>query len=83
MSSYVQQKGLQLVGYYHANERFDDTELGSSARKVADKLHSHNSASCAVLVRLAHVCGWKGAEHEFQKLALATCRSIVPNWQKA
>ena len=53
VSSYAKHKGLQLVGYYHANERFDDTELVSSARKVADKLYSHNSSACAVLVRLA------------------------------
>ena len=47
-----QQKDLQLVGYYHANERFNDTELGASARKVADKLYSDNSLACAILVRL-------------------------------
>ena len=54
VSSYAkQQKGLQLMGYYHANERFDDTELGSSAQKVADKLHSQVSVACALLVRLS------------------------------
>lgn len=52
VSSYATRKGLQLVGYYHANERFDDIELASSARKVADKLYSQNSSACAVLVRL-------------------------------
>lgn len=61
VSSYAQQQSLQLVGYYHANERFDDTELGSSARKVADKLYSHSPAACAVLVKavmlmLAQAC---------------------------
>lgn len=52
IESYAKQKGLQLIGYYHANERFDDTELSSSARKIADKLYANNPLSCAVLVRL-------------------------------
>ena len=52
IQSFAKQKGLQLIGYYHANERFDDTELGPSARKIADKLYANNSLSCAVLVGL-------------------------------
>lgn len=58
IQSYAKQMGLQLIGYYHANERFDDTDLGPSARKIADKLYANNSLSCAVLVGLlacAHI----------------------------
>lgn len=53
VSSYAkQQQDLELVGYYHANARFNDTDLGTSARKVADKLYSNNDAACTLLVRL-------------------------------
>ncbi|KAI5055391.1 hypothetical protein GOP47_0028912 [Adiantum capillus-veneris] len=30
--------GLQIVGYYHANERFDDFELSPVARKIGDHI---------------------------------------------
>lgn len=51
VSSYAkQQKELELVGYYHANERYDDTELSTSARRVADKLYSNTELACALLI---------------------------------
>ena len=54
ITSYAkQQQGLELVGYYHANERFNDTELGASGRKIADKLYSNNDLACALLVSAA------------------------------
>lgn len=34
----AQDGGLQIVGYYHANERFDDTELNPVARKIGDHI---------------------------------------------
>ncbi len=37
-----QKGGLSIVGYYHANERFDDYELSSVARKIGD----HITRSC-------------------------------------
>ncbi|DBA95771.1 hypothetical protein WJX77_000427 [Trebouxia sp. C0004] len=51
VSSYAkQQQDLELVGYYHANERFSDTDLGTPARKVADKLYSNNNVACTLLI---------------------------------
>ncbi|KAJ8626203.1 hypothetical protein MRB53_019510 [Persea americana] len=29
-------EGLSVVGYYHANERYDDLELGNVAKKIGD-----------------------------------------------
>lgn len=29
-------EGLTVVGYYHANERYDDLELGNVAKKIGD-----------------------------------------------
>eukprot|EP00250_Pteridium_aquilinum_P000937 c11121_g1_i1 orf=141-758(+) len=34
----VQDGGLQILGYYHANERFDDNELNPIARKIGDHI---------------------------------------------
>lgn len=32
----LEKGGLQIVGYYHANERFDDDDLNLVARKIGD-----------------------------------------------
>jgi hypothetical protein len=32
---------LQIVGYYHANEQFDNYELGSVARRIGDHIARH------------------------------------------
>lgn len=52
--AYARSQGLQLVGYYQANERIDDQELGPAGRKVADRIHSQTSNSAALLVRQAY-----------------------------
>eukprot|EP00850_Spirogloea_muscicola_P011760 SM000074S21670 [mRNA] locus=s74:232010:233372:- [translate_table: standard] len=41
---------LAIVGYYHANERFDDVELGSVARTIADHIARHCPEACALLL---------------------------------
>ncbi|XP_010245236.1 PREDICTED: ER membrane protein complex subunit 8/9 homolog [Nelumbo nucifera] len=32
------EQGLSVVGYYHANERYDDLELGNAAKKISDHI---------------------------------------------
>ncbi|KAH7420668.1 hypothetical protein KP509_13G016300 [Ceratopteris richardii] len=44
--------GLQIVGYYHANERFDDFELNAVARKIGD--HIIRYCPQAVILMLDH-----------------------------
>lgn len=34
----LEKGGLQIVGYYHANERFDDYDLNPVARKIGDHI---------------------------------------------
>ena len=48
---YAAEQKLSIVGYYHANERRDDEELGAVARRIADKIHSYVPAACVLLVR--------------------------------
>lgn len=47
---YAKQSGLQILGLYHANALITDTELGSTAKKLADKLVLNNPHSCMLLV---------------------------------
>ena len=56
IAAYAKEQGLQIVGLYHANERFDDSELGQSARKIADKLYANSALACAILVRPTMHC---------------------------
>ena len=33
---YCDAQGLDICGYFHANERFDDVELGNMAKNIGD-----------------------------------------------
>ncbi|DBA99170.1 TPA: hypothetical protein ACH3X3_011792 [Trebouxia sp. C0006] len=73
VSSYAkQQQDLELVGYYHANERFNDSDLGTPARKVADKLYSNNDVACILLLDSSRLQSslQKNAAGEFFQLYL-------------
>ncbi|MFS8004674.1 putative ER membrane protein complex subunit [Helianthus anomalus] len=41
-----------IVGYFHANERFDDLELGTVARNIADHVYRYFPQAALLLVRL-------------------------------
>ncbi|ESW14432.1 hypothetical protein PHAVU_008G280500 [Phaseolus vulgaris] len=38
IEEYFSAKGLNIVGYFHANERSDDSELGSVAKNIGDHI---------------------------------------------
>lgn len=46
----TQAEGLSIVGYYHANERYDDVDLGPAAKKVADKIAQYVPQAAVLLV---------------------------------
>lgn len=50
VEAYAAEKGLTIVGYYHANERLDDNELSAVAKKIADKIQSYLPPACVLLV---------------------------------
>jgi hypothetical protein len=60
VEAYATANGLVILGYYHANERPEDGELGAVARRVADKVHANCAAACALLVRLRAACARAG-----------------------
>lgn len=45
-----QGKGWVILGYYHANERHEDDELGPIARRIAHHVEKHCPLACALLV---------------------------------
>ncbi len=44
---HCQQSGLQIVGYYQANELVDDLDLGPFGKKICEKIRSQSSLSAA------------------------------------
>eukprot|EP00898_Chlorokybus_atmophyticus_P008403 jgi/Chlat1/8564/Chrsp82S07954 len=47
---FTRNERLSIVGYYHANERADDVELGATAQKIGDRVYNNNDAACILLV---------------------------------
>lgn len=57
MDAYVKDTaGLEIVGYYHVNERANDTELPATARRIGDRILQRSPQAFAVLVML-HLLG--------------------------
>lgn len=43
-------KGVNIVGYFHANERFDDYELSGVAKNVGDHIYRYFPQAAILLV---------------------------------
>lgn len=43
-------KGVSIVGYFHANERFDDHELGGIAKNIGDHIYRYLPQAAILLV---------------------------------
>ena len=41
---------MGIVGYFHANERFDDAELSSVAKNIGDHIYRNFSQAAVILV---------------------------------
>ncbi|XP_071725714.1 ER membrane protein complex subunit 8/9 homolog [Rutidosis leptorrhynchoides] len=50
IEEYYRSQGLSIVGYFHANERFDDIELGTVARNIADHIHRYFPQAAVLLL---------------------------------
>ena len=48
---YAQKHNLEIVGYCHANELFDDRQLGTLAKRIAGKIEKNYAGACILLVR--------------------------------
>lgn len=49
---YCDTKGLSIVGYYHANERVNDTKVSDAAIMIANKIASNCDKACLLIVSL-------------------------------
>ncbi|KAI3769129.1 hypothetical protein L6452_00229 [Arctium lappa] len=50
IEEYYSAQGLSIVGYFHANERFDDLELGTVAKNIADHIYRYFPQAAVLLL---------------------------------
>ncbi|XP_060199435.1 ER membrane protein complex subunit 8/9 homolog [Lycium barbarum] len=50
IEEYYCDKGLSIVGYFHANERFDDSKLGNVAKNIADHIYRYFPQAAVLLL---------------------------------
>jgi hypothetical protein len=62
VDAFAKQNDLEIVGYYHANERLTDLELGPVARKIADRIQQRIPQACIFLVSLVLFDGTEDPE---------------------
>jgi hypothetical protein len=49
--------GVNIVGYFHSNERFDDYELSGVAKNVGDHIYRYFPQAAILLVRVFEFIG--------------------------
>lgn len=50
IEEYYAAKGVNIVGYFHANERFDDYELSGVAKNIGDHIYRYFPQAPILLV---------------------------------
>uniref|UniRef100_A0A2P2KDD0 MPN domain-containing protein n=3 Tax=Rhizophora mucronata TaxID=61149 RepID=A0A2P2KDD0_RHIMU len=50
IEEYYAAQGLVIVGYFHANERFDDTGLGNLAKNIGDHIYRYFPQAAILLL---------------------------------
>ncbi|XP_019150126.1 PREDICTED: ER membrane protein complex subunit 8/9 homolog [Ipomoea nil] len=50
IEEYYGDKGLSIVGYFHGNERFDDSELGTVPKNIADHIYRYFPQAALLLL---------------------------------
>ncbi|CAH9108040.1 unnamed protein product [Cuscuta europaea] len=50
IEDYCSNNDLSIVGYFHANERFDDVELGTVPKNIADHIHQYFPQTALLLL---------------------------------
>ncbi|XP_027064834.1 ER membrane protein complex subunit 8/9 homolog [Coffea arabica] len=50
IEEYYNDKGLSIVGYFHANERFDDFELSNVAKNIGDHISKYSPGAALLLL---------------------------------
>lgn len=55
IEEYYNDKGLSIVGYFHANERFDDFELSNVAKNIGDHISKYFPGAALLLVCILYL----------------------------
>lgn len=50
IEEYYGAQDMGIVGYFHANERFDDAELSSVAKNIGDHIYRYFPQAAVILV---------------------------------
>ncbi|OWM85889.1 ER membrane protein complex subunit 8/9 homolog [Punica granatum] len=50
IEEYCEAKGLNIVGYFHGNERHDDAELGGVAKNIGDNIYRYFPQAAILLL---------------------------------
>ncbi|KAG9455468.1 hypothetical protein H6P81_008372 [Aristolochia fimbriata] len=50
VEEYFKSEGLGVVGYYHANERYDDSDLGNVSKKIGDQISRYFPQAAILLL---------------------------------
>ncbi|GFZ07354.1 uncharacterized protein family [Actinidia rufa] len=63
---YYGAQGMYIVGYFHANERFNDFELSNVARNIGDHVHRYFPQAALILVETGSFTKGEGQEPVMQ-----------------
>ncbi|GMH24384.1 hypothetical protein Nepgr_026227 [Nepenthes gracilis] len=80
IEEYYGSQGLNLVGYFHANERFDDYELNNVAKNIGDHIYRYFPQAAILLLDNKKLAALpKGKDHS-PVMQLYT-RDASKNWK--
>ncbi|KAK6934632.1 ER membrane protein complex subunit 8/9 [Dillenia turbinata] len=72
VEEYFSEKGLSIVGYFHANERFDDAELSNVAKNIGDHIHRYFPQSALLLLDNKKLKAWSKGKDRSPVMQLYT-----------
>ncbi|KDP39312.1 hypothetical protein JCGZ_01069 [Jatropha curcas] len=82
IEEYYGAQGLGIVGYFHANERFDDAELGNVAKNIGDHIYRYFPQAAILLLDNKKLEALPNGKDRSPVLQLYT-RDASKNWKLA
>ncbi|KAF2299989.1 hypothetical protein GH714_006573 [Hevea brasiliensis] len=82
IGDYYSAQGLGIVGYFHANERSDDAELGNVAKNIGDHIYRYFPQSAILLLDKKKLEALPKGKDRSPVMRLYT-RDATKNWKLA
>ncbi|KAL4554676.1 hypothetical protein LXL04_037278 [Taraxacum kok-saghyz] len=82
IEEYYSSQGLSIVGYFHANERFDDLELGTVAKNIADHVYRYFPQAAVLLLDNKKLGALRNKKDKAPVLQIYT-RDSSKSWKQA